>query len=113
MDILVTIPKSRLNYVAEEEQRVAEGLKKGEKWNFFWSIGRLPKKAHELERCYFLWNGAIRAYHNIVDLDEDMYCEHTDQFYPGVCLVLDPVIHEVDPIPMKGFQGFRYYEGGR
>jgi len=110
MDIVVTIPKSKLKQVEEEEKALSDAISKGEKWNFFWSLGRMPKRVKDLERCYFLWDGAIRAYHDIVDLDEDMTCEHTGQFYPGVCLVLDPKIHEIKPIPMKGFQGFRYYE---
>lgn len=113
MDIVVTIPKNRLETVEEEESRVVEGLKKGEKWHFFWSLGRMPKRADDLERCYFLWGGAIRAYHNIDWFDEDMECEHTGNFYEGVCVVLDPIIHNIKPIPMKGFRGFRYYEGKR
>ena len=111
MDIVVTIPKSRLAQVEKEEAQVAELLAKGVAVNFFWSLGRKPKKLEVGDRCYFVWDGAMRAWHEVVGFGADKQCETTGIFHPGFCVILAPEIHTIDvPIPMKGFQGFRYFK---
>jgi len=110
MDIVVTIPKTRLKLVEEEEARVAEGMKKGEDWMYFWSIPTEPRNAGHGDRMYFVWEGAVRAYHVILGFDENRRCDHSRVLFPGLVAVLKPEIHEIKPVPMKGFRGYRYID---
>lgn len=99
-DVLVSIPKTRLAQVEEEERQVAEMVAAGHKPpTYYWSIHRLPRDV--VRRVYFLWNGAVRAYHECVgSIDK-----------PDPRLLLDHVIHELaEPIPMKSFRGWRYWD---
>ena len=108
MNIVVTIPKKMLPQVEAEERQVAELEKQGIKSNYFWKVGRKPKKLEIGDRCYFLWDEAIRAWHRVTGFAENMTCETTGTFYGGFCLVLDSKINEIDPIAMIGFRGFQY-----
>lgn len=111
--IVVTIPKVRLAYVEREEARVQAAIAdcapgKGYEetgWRYFWKMGRLPKK--KPTRVYFLWGGAVRAYH------ETLFMEGGDcGFLNGniTRIWLRPEIYEIAPIPMKSFRGFRYFQ---
>jgi hypothetical protein len=104
-DIVVTIPKKRLASVEAEEQRVQRAIERGQDgWRYFWKMGRLPKK--KPRRVYFLWDGAVRAYH------ETLFMEGGDiGFINGniTRIWLRPKIHEISPIPMSPFRGFRYF----
>ena len=67
-------------------------------------MGRLPKK--KPRRVYFLWNNAVRAYHEV------LFMEGGDiGFINGniTRIWLKPEIHEITPIPMEPFRGFRYF----
>lgn len=96
-DIVVTIPASKLKDVEVEEREVAKRVERGERdINYYWSMGRLPKE--QPERIYFLWDGAVRAYHNVVSMDRE-----------GGRIYMQTEIHKLDaPMPMTGFRGFRY-----
>jgi hypothetical protein len=103
MDVIVTIPKRRLAEVAAEEEQVKKWLAEGENGVvYWWALARPPRKLEDGDRCYFVWDGAIRAWHEVLYVEED---------YDGRAkLILDPVIHSIEPVPMKGFRGFRYTE---
>ena len=127
--IVVTIPKARLAQVTAEEERVARGIERdaaGKKippgkayeitgWRYFWKMGRLPKK--KPRRVYFLWDGAVRAYHKTLFMeggDCGFFTELADAYRRSrraPCIWLRPEIHDIDPIPMKSFRGFRYFTG--
>lgn len=110
MNIVVTIPKNRQAEIEEEERQLQARLDAGEEGlSYFWSLSRRPKDLREGDRVYFIWDGAMRAFHHVTGFDEDMRCETTGRQYRGCCVMLDPRIHEIVPIPMKGFQGYRYY----
>ena len=65
MDIVVTIPKNRLALVEKEEQYIERAIAKGQNgWRYFWAMARLPKTLPR--RIYFLWDGAVRAYHEVL-----------------------------------------------
>ena len=112
MDIVVTIPKKMLPQVEEEERQVAELEKQGIRCRYFWKLGRRPKKTGIGDKCYFVWEGAIRAWHEIIGFAEDMTCETTGIFHPGLSVVLDSKINEIGPISTAGFRGFRYAKEG-
>lgn len=111
MNIVITWPKSRSleSYLIELDK----ADKAGEFINF-----RLPTKPkeHEVSLCYIVHDGAIRGWNDVVSIDyrpEGVVRDPiTGDYWPaGFYVVRDPHWHPLkDPIPMKGFQGFRYYE---
>jgi hypothetical protein len=100
LSIVVTIPKNRINQVEAEEADVARRMEAGEKdIIYWWSIPTEP--VNRVERIYFVWDGAVRAWHEIIEINHEN----------GVRVYMKPEIHTLkDPIPMKGFQGWRYFE---
>ena len=116
--IVVTVPKSQQDYVLNEKFKFkGPGV-------IWWSLPQLPRESImldqdfyvRLERCYFVWDGAVRAWHEIEDfVDRDGIpiggtpC-YVGEPIPGPSVVLFSTHHRLEtPIPMKGFQGFRYY----
>lgn len=95
--IVVTIPKSRLAEIQAEEADVAQRQSAGETGiNYYWQMGRLP--AEVPSRIYFLWDGAVRAFHEVTGIDRN-----------AGRLYMDTAIHSMPaPMPMSGFRGFRY-----
>ena len=93
----------------EHEEEVAEAARQqGDSVFYFWRVSRKPKNLEVGDKCFFVWNDAVRAYHVFLGFSENMICQVTGTHYPGICIVLDPVIYGIDPIPMKGFRGYRY-----
>jgi hypothetical protein len=96
-DIIVTIPKSKLAEVEAEEADVERRLAAGEAEDlllYYWQMGRVPK--NPIRRIYFVWDNAIRAYHEVLSVEEPR-------------IWMKAKIHPIEPIPMKGFRGYRYY----
>lgn len=96
-DIVVTIPKSKMKSVEAEEADVARRISNGEQGlGYFWQMGMMPKE--QPERIFFVWDGAVRAYHDVTGMDRS-----------AKRIYMDPTIHDLEsPIPMGGFRGFRY-----
>lgn len=97
VDVVVCIPAARLAEIEKEEADVAGALSRGEgPVYYYWSVGRLPKV--QPRRIYFIWNGAVRAYHRVVGMESGK-------------IWMDHEIVSVPPIEMKGFRAWRYYKG--
>lgn len=110
MDIIVTVPKSELKNVAKEEAW-AEKNANDHHCTCFWKMGRLPKNINPGDRVYFIHNGHIVNYNVVTGTDYNAYCEVTGRDWDGPCLVMKiPSVPLKNPVPMKGFQGFRYTE---
>lgn len=109
MNIVVTIPKKMLPQIEREEKLVRKLERHGTPCTFFWKIGRKPKKLIPGDRCYFVWDGAVRAWHTVIGFAKDVKCDMTGILHSGICVVLGSKINEIEPVPMKGFRGFRYY----
>ena len=101
MNIVVTIPKNRVAEVEAEESVVAKRISSGEKdICYYWTLPTLPSK--QPKRIYFVWHGAIRAYHEVINVKGTS---------TRCWIYMKPEIHNLKtPIPMKGFQGWRYFE---
>jgi len=113
MDIIVTVPKREIINVEAEEKWAHELSDKDREFAFcFWSLKRQPKKLEPGDRVYFVHNGQIVNYNEFTRYQEDdEYCEVTDRWWNGPMLVMKiPSIPLKHPVPMKGFQGFRYTE---
>ena len=102
--IVVTIPKSRMADIKKEEEAVKRAQERGEEIGYFWNLGRRPRDMPF--RIYFLWDGAVRGYHEVVGYEdeEDRVCTTTGRHYKGFCVDLDPEFHDIKPIPMKPLQ---------
>jgi len=110
MDIVVTIPKSRLAEVNAEERDLELRRRSGEKdLIYFWKVAKKPAKLVKGDRVYFLWDGAVRAWHKVIGFGENMTCQHTGRRYEGTCILLDPDVQKIKPIRMKGFRGYQYF----
>ena len=110
-DIVVTWPKSRTldSYLEELERAVDLGLE----INF--RVSSFPKQ--KVDRCFVVHDGAVRGWNRILRLewiaDKKVSRVRNDSwagFWPaGYYIVRDPEWHSIEPVPMKGFQGWRYY----
>ena len=101
--IVVTIPKGSIKAVESEEQEVNNAIASGEKgWVYWWKLSSTPKK-RDISRIYFLWDGAVRAYHDIIHIYD---CGPNTG---GPEIVMKPEIHSIIPIEMKPFRGFQYF----
>lgn len=65
-------------------------------------------------RVYVVYDGFVRGYHElkyVIYRDDHEVLAVDGGFWPaGWYLVRDPVWYEIEPVPMRGFQGWRYYE---
>lgn len=67
-------------------------------------------------RVYIVHDGFVRGYHELKFViyrdDHEVLSTEGKGYWPaGWYLVRNPEWNEVDPVPMRGFQGWRYYEG--
>lgn len=125
LDIVVTIPKARLATVEAEERRVAEIMRRRQTkgwpdWHFYWDM-RLPAHPEKIRRIYFAWNGAVRAYHEVfgylmpgesggfAELSGGDAARDAALDANKGAILMQPEIHEIEPIPMAPFRGFRYF----
>lgn len=120
-DIVVTWPKTRplASYLAELERATDEGLE----INFRvphtprWEFGALRERR---ARCYMVHDGYVRGYNEIrfvtyrgpnevARVESDSFAG----FWPeGWYIVRDPQWRPIDPIEMRGFQGWRWFGSG-
>ncbi len=94
-DIVVCIPAQLQTHVEAEEADVAKRIAAGEKGiTYYWTVGKLPKV--QPERIYFVWEGAVRAWHKVVSMESGR-------------IVMAPEINNIPPIEMKAFRSWRYW----
>lgn len=60
-------------------------------------------------KCYLCHNGQMMGWMEIVGMVEnDFSCSTTGKKWSGKFIQRSGPFHKIDPIPMKGFRGFRY-----
>lgn len=106
MDVVVTLPKSVRWEDYEEELRAAEA---GAVMSF--KVPRIPKDVRVGDRCYIAHNGFVRGYMVISGLDDwtEFACTTTGREWRGRFIQRTGRFTYITPVPMKGFQGFRYW----
>jgi len=112
MDIIVTTPKSQMANAAQE---AAEAVEAGGGLYFrrFHSTAG-PQKIGRNDRIYYVENGYVRGYAVVRELRHvgpgGLRCETTRRVWAQglYALMAADSWHWIRPIPMKGFQGFRY-----
>lgn len=105
-DIIITLP-SKVKW--EEYEKELEAVKDGENVLNF-KVPYLPKETEVGKRCYLAHNGYIRGWMEIVGLIlNDFTCQITGKKWSGNFIQRSGPFNKITPIPMKGFQGFRYF----
>lgn len=103
-DIIITLPKTTSWTEYEKELAVA---KDGGKMSF-----RLPimPKVNIGNKCYLVHNGNVIGWMKIIGIHKGPFtCSTTGKEWPvGNYVERSGEFHKITPIPMKGFQGFRY-----
>jgi hypothetical protein len=114
-NIIATIPKGRFKTweAAERVVRQCDGetiRQSGSPW--FWTIRvpRVPKEPLIGSVCYMIYDGRVRGYFHIVDLDDASNWEwHNDRKQSsGHVLVMVNWVSVPSLVEMTGFQGWRY-----
>ena len=103
-DIVVTLPASIAWEEYEKELRRAAN---GEEMSF--KVPTMPKVSPG-ERCYVCHRGAVVGWMTITGTHDGSFtCTTTGRHWSGKFVKRSGTFHYLsDPIPMKGFQGYRY-----
>jgi len=107
MDIVVTLPKQTK---WEEYQKELDLVKDGSNVMNF-KVINMPLKSQIGNKCWICYKDNVIGYMNIVGFEEkDFECSVTGTKWRGKFVVRSGEFTKVEPIPMKGFQGFRYFD---
>lgn len=72
-------------------------------------VSSVPKRVDVGSRCYVCHDGAIRGWMEISGFEEKEFeCTTTGEYWKGKFVKRSGPFHYIEPIPYKGFQGFRY-----
>ena len=104
-DIVATIPKSEYENDDLETQRM-----KHHNENQFWTMRKIPKAIGIGSRIYFVKYGMIESSMKIfkIERDKEETCTTTNRVWKGNLLYMNDLQYLDNPIPCKGFQGYRY-----
>ena len=110
-DIIVTTPKKQMGNAAME----AEQAKKHGGY-YFRRLSSRPKKIQKGSRVFYVEDGYVRGFGKACRIDTLSEGEHCDAsgkvWAPGVYVYMRADSWKwIEPIPMKGFQGFRHAGG--
>lgn len=94
MDIIVTSPKQFMKEAAEE---AAECIREGG-GHYFHHMARIPKNLRVGDRIWYVEDGYLRGYAIVVSVQEGYVISDATTWI------------WCKPVPMKGFQGFRYLD---
>jgi len=104
-DIVITIPAT---IKWDEYKLELDKAAKGEILNY--KVSNFPKTDRG-NRCYICYKGHVIGYHIIHDLvSHEFTCSTTGKEWKGKFVQRTGTFNEIEPIPMKGFMGFRYFE---
>jgi len=110
MDIIVTTPKSQMRAAAQE---AADCIAAGGGMYFRRFAIRQAPTIVAGDRVYYVEDGFVRGFavvSNTMFVSEGKTCDTTGRKWPpGFYVYMDATNWRwIKPIPMKGFQGFRY-----
>jgi len=113
MDIIVTLPQ----YIEWADYQLE--LDAVADWsgvlNYKVPEPSIPAGFSSAERCYLLWRGAVRGWMKIVGVElkrTGFTCATSGKRWgPGVYIQRSGPFHRLaEPVFMRGFQGWRYWE---
>lgn len=103
-DIIITLPRNIQWSDYEKELSAVEDY--SNILNF--KVSNFPK-TQVGAKCYLVHNGNILGWMKIVGLSEKEFtCGITGKKWSGKFIERSGPFNKIEPIPMKGFQGFRY-----
>lgn len=104
-DIVITLPKTiKWSDYEKELDTVKDGK---QVMNF--KVGHFPKISPGA-KCYILHDGFVRGWMTVVKLSEKNFtCSTTGKEWKGKFIERTGKFNKIEPIPMQGFQGFRYF----
>lgn len=106
-DIIITIPRDTNWSTYEQELAKAEA---GEIMNF--KVHAFPKGCKVGDKCYLCYKDQVVGYMHVCGLSEEPFtCTTTGNDFEGKFIQRSGKFHKINPIPMKGFRGFRYAKG--
>ena len=104
-DIVITLPSNIEWSDYEKELKVVED--ETQVLNF--KVPRLPINTEIGNKCYLCYRGNIIGWMKIVGLiNNNFNCTTTGKNWSGNFIQRSGKFNKINPIPMKGFQGFRY-----
>ena len=106
-NIIITIP-SKIDW--EDYQKE---LKDVEDRNLIlnFKVSNFPKETNIGNKCYSVYKGFIIGWMEIVGMSEgNITCETTGKKWEGKFIQRSGKFNYIEPIPMTGFQGFRYFD---
>ncbi len=72
-------------------------------------VSNLPKNTKAGNKCYMVYRGFIIGWMKITGLTENEFtCTTTGKKWKGKFIQRSGKFNNIEPIPYKGFQGFRY-----
>ena len=109
--LCITVPKTiSWSDYEKELADVADG-----RMEMNYKLSSYPKRVSVGDRCYVVHNGMIRGWMTITGIeqrDESFKCETTGRIWnSGVYVKRSGPFHYLkNPIPMKGFMGYKYIQ---
>lgn len=105
--IIVTLPAS----VKWEDYEKELNKVKNYSQTLNFKVHNFPKGINKGDKCYIVHQGIIKGWMEIVGFTEKEFeCTTTNQLWKGKFIERSGPFHYlVDKLPMKGFQGFRYF----
>ena len=105
-DIIITLP-SKISW--GEYQKELDAVKDG-KMVMNFKVPYFPKETSVGRKCYLVHKGYVRGWMKIVGMvEKEFKCETTGKIWKGRFIQRNGDFHKITPIPMKGFQGFKYF----
>lgn len=106
-DIVITIPSS-IKW-EDYQMEIDDALKNNYVLNY--KVSSFPKRTRKGNKCYLVYNNNIVGWLPIIGFEEKEFtCQTTGKKWMGKFIVRGPQFTRIEPIPMKGFRGFRYFE---
>lgn len=97
MDILVTVPKDQYRHMEEKAWAQFAGDQA------YWEMGRVPKKVEMGDKLWFVMDGKVEMYANIISIDADPHGDHVVFDLRDFRALVAKPVHD-------GFRGFRYFD---
>lgn len=105
--LLITIPS---NIEWSEYQKEIDAVKDG-KMEMNFKCSHFPQEVTVGDRCYVCYRGNILGWMRISSFREKSFnCATTGTPWSGKFIGRSGKFHKINPVPYKGFQGFRYID---
>ena len=107
MNTIITLP-SKIKW--EDYEKELDKVKNFEE-NMFFKVPTKPKQLNIGDKCYLVHQGFVKGWMQVMGIWKiEFDCTTTGKKWPaGIYIARSGPFHELKtPIPMKGFQGYRY-----